>query len=87
MMLYAFGVGLTMPQGQAAAMMPFPDRAGAASSLLGLVQMTLAGVVGVAVGHTVGLGRWPLPLAIALSGLAALAIFRASAGLRAARPH
>jgi DHA1 family bicyclomycin/chloramphenicol resistance-like MFS transporter len=85
MMLYAFGVGLTMPQGQAAAMMPFPERAGAASSLLGLVQMTLAGVVGVAVGHTVGLARWSLPLAIALSGVLAYAIFRASTRLRAGR--
>jgi len=85
MMLYAFGVGLTLPQGQAAAMMPFPERAGAASSLLGLVQMSLAGVVGVAVGNTVSLGRWSLPLAIALSGLAAFALFGASARLRAAR--
>ena len=36
------GVGLTMPQAMASAMMPFPDRAGAASSLLGICQMSFA---------------------------------------------
>jgi len=39
MALYTCGVGLTLPQAQASAMMPFPDRAGAASSFTGLCQM------------------------------------------------
>lgn len=87
MILYAAGVGLTMPQAQAGALMPFPERAGAAASLMGLIQMTAAGLVGVAVGHSVDLGRWPLPAAIALIGVAALAVFYASARQRAAGRH
>ena len=83
MALYAFGVGLTMPQGQASALMPFPERAGAAASLLGLTQMTLAGVVGVVVGHSVRLGRLPLPLTIAVIGLVAFALFHLSKEVRA----
>ncbi len=78
MALYAFGVGLTMPQGQASALMPFPERAGAAASLLGLTQMTLAGLVGVTIGHSVRLGRLPLPLTIAIIGVIAFLLFHLS---------
>jgi MFS transporter, DHA1 family, multidrug resistance protein len=38
MALYAFGVGFVLPSASASAMMPFEDRAGAASSLAGLIQ-------------------------------------------------
>lgn len=83
MTLYALGVGLTLPQTQASAMAPFPERAGAASSFLGLCQMLFAAIVGVLVGHTLGASAWPLAIAIAITGLAALAIFAASANARA----
>ena len=80
MALYTFGVGLTMPQAMASAMAPFPERAGAASSLLGLCQMTLrrprrhrprpdARRLGAA-----------LAAFVAGAGLLAFAIFSASAG-------
>lgn len=42
MTLYAFGVGLVMPTSNAGAMMPFGDRAGAASSLQGVLQSCFA---------------------------------------------
>jgi DHA1 family bicyclomycin/chloramphenicol resistance-like MFS transporter len=75
MTLYAMGVGLTMPQSMASAMGPFPERAGAASSLLGMCQMTFAAGLGIALGHSLdGGGALPLPVAIAGVGLVALVL-------------
>jgi DHA1 family bicyclomycin/chloramphenicol resistance-like MFS transporter len=95
MALYTMGVGLTMPQAQASAMMPFPERAGAASSLVGICQMTLSALVGLGVGHLLsGTGpagggpvpsALPLPAAILCMGALALILFRFSAPVRAAR--
>ncbi len=82
MALYAVGVGLTMPQCMASAMTPFPERAGAASSLLGICQMSLAAIVGIAVGASLGLGPLALPLFILGLGLAALLVFAASGPVR-----
>ncbi|HEX8166826.1 MAG TPA: multidrug effflux MFS transporter [Beijerinckiaceae bacterium] len=83
MALYTAGVGMTLPSSQASAMTPFPERAGAASSLLGIVQMSFAALVGIALGHALGGEAWPLPLAIAASGAAALTLFLASRRARA----
>ncbi|WP_186417160.1 multidrug effflux MFS transporter [Bosea sp. CS1GBMeth4] len=85
MALYACGVGLTMPQAQASAMMPFPDRAGAASSLTGLCQMLLSACVGLLVGHLLKGSALPLPIVMALIGVATLVLFHASAGIRAGK--
>jgi DHA1 family bicyclomycin/chloramphenicol resistance-like MFS transporter len=78
MSLYMVGVGLTLPQAAASAIMPFPQQAGAASSLLGICQMTLAALVGMGVGHVVGASALPLAATIAATGVAALALLRAS---------
>ena len=43
MALYLAGVGLAMPQAMAGALTPFPDRAGTAASLMGLVQQAARG--------------------------------------------
>ena len=83
--LYACGVGLTMPQAQASAMMPFPDRAGAASSFNGLCQMLLSACVGLLVGALLGTSALPMPLVMSALGIAAFAIFHVSAGIRAAK--
>ena len=85
MALYAYGVGLTMPQAQASAMMPFPDRAGAASSFTGLCQMLFSACVGLLVGHALKSGALPLPLVMSAIGVAALVLFKASAAIRAAK--
>ena len=85
MALYTCGVGLTLPQAQASAMMPFPDRAGAASSFTGLCQMLFSACVGLLVGHALKSGALPLPLVMSAIGVAALVLFRASAAVRAAR--
>ena len=46
MLLFMVGLGIAFPQAIAGAMMPFPDRAGAASSLLGFAQMLTGATVG-----------------------------------------
>ena len=76
MTVYGFGVGVGLPQIQVGAMTSFPDRAGAASSLLGLSQMGSAAVLGILVGQALGASAWPLPLTIAAVGLSCLAIHR-----------
>ncbi len=88
MAIYAAGVGLTMPQGQAAAMMPFPDRAGTASSFLGICQMTFAAFVGLLIGRVLTGSALPgsalpMPLVITAIGMAALLLFVATRGIRA----
>ena len=79
MALYTLGVGLTMPQAMASAMAPFPDRAGAASSLLGICQMSLAAAVGIGLGQVLDGSALPLPLTVAGAGLVAFAVFHRSA--------
>ena len=85
MALYACGVGLTMPQAQASAMMPFPDRAGAASSFNGLCQMLLSACVGLLVGHLLKGSALPLPAVMSTLGVAAFILFQASRSIRAAK--
>jgi DHA1 family bicyclomycin/chloramphenicol resistance-like MFS transporter len=84
MMIYMFGVGLVMPQAMASALQPFPERAGAASSLVGFTQMAFGAVVGIGIGRTLDAphGLLALPIAVALFGVATLAIFLATARAR-----
>ncbi len=78
MALYTCGIGFTLPQSMAGAMGPFPDRAGAASSFIGLCQMSAAAVVGIGLGHALDVTPVALPLVIAALGLAAFAVFAAA---------
>lgn len=81
-MIFFTGIGLVLPQAMAAAMAPFPERAGAASSLAGFVQMVCASAAGAGVGAFVGGSATPLVTASALSGIGALAIFAGTKSLR-----
>jgi len=83
MALFAVGMGLTQPQTIAGAMMPFPERAGTASSLLGVTQMLFAAATGAIVGHALGASAWPVAVPLALSGVATLALWAVSRGVRA----
>ncbi|QDO95912.1 multidrug effflux MFS transporter [Ferrovibrio terrae] len=67
MMLFTLGLGLTMPQGQAGALQPFPQMAGAAASLMGFVQMSVGAFAGIIVGHA--LNDTALPLSLAVAGM------------------
>ena len=60
MAVYLAGMGLAIPQAMAGALTPFPNRAGTAASLMGLVQQTAAAVVAAAVGDYLGHSAWPV---------------------------
>ncbi|HEY6993210.1 MAG TPA: multidrug effflux MFS transporter [Xanthobacteraceae bacterium] len=84
MTLYLCGLGLAMPQAMAGALTPFPERAGAASSLLGFLQQVAASSVGVLVGQTLGATALPLAAIIAAMGSLALALALVKRAMRAA---
>ncbi len=86
MMIYLAGLGLALPQATAAAIMPFPQRAGSASSLLGFLQMVAGAVTGIAVGAAVEAAWWSLPVFIAALGLAAFTLWATTRRVRAALP-
>lgn len=80
------GVGLTLPNAIAGAIAPFPAMAGTASALMGFLQMTLAALVGIAIGHATGTDGLPMALAVLLTTLGALAAFRLLVRPSTARP-
>jgi DHA1 family bicyclomycin/chloramphenicol resistance-like MFS transporter len=82
MALFAVGMGLTQPQTIAGAMMPFPERAGTASSLVGVSQMVCAAASGAIVGSLLGANAWPVAVPLALSGVATLSLWAASRRVR-----
>jgi DHA1 family bicyclomycin/chloramphenicol resistance-like MFS transporter len=84
MALYLAGMGLVMPQAFAAALQPFPERAGAASSLGGVIQQSVAAIMGAAVGHALGTTAWPLVLSLAVAAWLTLAVWFFSRRLRGA---
>jgi len=88
MAVYLAGLGMVLPQSIAGAMTPFPERAGAASALLGFIQQAVSAVCGAAVGQFLGHSAWPLAAAVAFMGCASLLLWigtqhlRAQAGLK-----
>jgi DHA1 family bicyclomycin/chloramphenicol resistance-like MFS transporter len=70
--LYIIGLGLTFPQAMAGGLTPFPDRAGAASSLLGFIPQFFAGIAGVTVVAVLDKTAWPLAIALTVMGVLAL---------------
>ncbi|HZP76130.1 MAG TPA: multidrug effflux MFS transporter [Pseudolabrys sp.] len=83
MAIYLAGMGMVLPQSAAGALTPFPQRAGAASSLLGLVQQSTAAICGAIVGALLGHSAWPMVAGVALAGGATLILWIASRGVRA----
>ncbi|NDA46680.1 MAG: Bcr/CflA family efflux MFS transporter [Alphaproteobacteria bacterium] len=76
------GVGLIFPLTIAAALMPFPERAGAASSLMGVCQMLFAALVGAILGTLIDHSPLPLSFVLAGAGTCAGVIFIATRTLR-----
>jgi DHA1 family bicyclomycin/chloramphenicol resistance-like MFS transporter len=60
MAVYLAGLGLAMPQAMAGALTPFPDRAGTAASLMGVVQQAVAAAVAAVIGGYLGRSAWPV---------------------------
>jgi DHA1 family bicyclomycin/chloramphenicol resistance-like MFS transporter len=67
LMIYMTGIGMASPNSQAGAIGPFPSSAGAASSLLGFLQMSVAATVGAILGHLEAQTSRPMALAILLT--------------------
>ena len=84
MALYLCGLGLAMPQAMAGALTPFPDRAGTASSVMGLVQQTGAAVTAAAVGAYLGHSAWPVASVVAVMGCVSFVIWLLTRRVRAA---
>jgi MFS transporter, DHA1 family, multidrug resistance protein len=83
--IYLAGLGMVLPQAIAGALTPFPDRAGAASSLLGFVQQSVAALCGAVVGALIADNAWPLAITIAIAGCSTLAIWLMTRRLRASQ--
>ena len=82
MYVFAVGLGLTLPNGTAGAIGPFPRMAGLAAAVAGFLQLTGSALYSMAVGHFFDGTARPMATAIALAGVAALACFQ---GLRSGR--
>lgn len=82
MALYMAGLGMVLPQAIAGAMTPFPERAGAASALLGFIQQTGSALCGAVVGVLLGQSAWPLAAAVALTGCTTLGVWIVTRALR-----
>ncbi len=83
------GCGAALAQSMAGALMPFPANAGAASSLMGVCQMTFAAAAGILVAAVLDAGIFadeamPLAVALAAFGLAAVAVYLGGGRIRAA---
>jgi len=83
MYVYAVGLGLTLPNGMAGAIGPFPHMAGLAAAVAGFLQMTGSALYSVAVGRFYDGTSRPMTSAIALAGVSALLCVRL---LRRRRP-
>jgi DHA1 family bicyclomycin/chloramphenicol resistance-like MFS transporter len=83
MAIYLGGMGMVLPQAIAGAMTPFPERAGAASALLGFIQQSAAALCGAVVGWLLGESAWPLALAVAAMGCLSLLLWICTRAIRA----
>jgi len=76
MLSYILGSAFLVPNAMAAAMSPFPQIAGSASSVLGTLPFAFGAIVSAALGATFDGTARPFALAVALCGAAALAAER-----------
>ena len=81
--VYMIGIGIIIPQGIAAALTPLPERAGAASSLIGFLHMTTAAVVLAAAGVLFGDAAFANACVLGVTGVLALVVYVGGARLRA----
>ncbi|MGH6994412.1 MAG: multidrug effflux MFS transporter [Stellaceae bacterium] len=81
--VYLAGLGMVLPHSLAGALTPFPQRAGAASSLLGFIQQSVAALCGAIVGILLGQNAWPLAAGVAIAGCMTLALWVVTRNVRA----
>jgi len=83
--IFLAGFGMVLPQSIAGAMQPFPERAGAASSLFGFGQQSAAAISGAVVGWLLGASAWPLAGALAAMGVLTLILWVGTRDIRRKR--
>jgi DHA1 family bicyclomycin/chloramphenicol resistance-like MFS transporter len=83
MALYLAGVGLAMPQAMAGALTPFPDRAGTAASLMGLVQQAVAAIIAAVIGAYLVQSAWPVTGVVVAMGCLTFLLWALTRGMRA----
>jgi DHA1 family bicyclomycin/chloramphenicol resistance-like MFS transporter len=62
-------LGFTLPAAMAAALTPFPDHAGTASSVMGFCQQSGAALAAAGIGLFLGASAWPVALLVAAAGV------------------
>jgi DHA1 family bicyclomycin/chloramphenicol resistance-like MFS transporter len=83
--LFFGGIGLVLPNSVAGALSPFPERAGAASSLAGFVQMLFSAAIGLLVVALLRDNAWPLVTITFSTGILAFGLFILTRDLRKPR--
>jgi len=81
-MIYFAGVGFVLPHSIASALSPFPERAGAATSLQGFLQMMFSACFGLGVSTLLGSSAVPLVAVTVLLGTSAAILFVTTARIR-----
>ena len=85
MAVYFIGLAILLAQSTAAALMPFPQQAGTASSLIGFVQQAAGATMGTLVGATLSkTTAVPMALFIAGAGVSTLVLWALTRRVRAA---
>lgn len=78
MAIYIAGLGMVLSQSIAGALSPFPERAGAASSLFGVFQQSIAATGGAGIGALMGHSAWPVAIMIGMFGVLTFVLWFAS---------
>lgn len=82
-LIFFCGVGFVMPHSIAGMLSPFPERAGAATSLAGFFQFSFSATAGIIVASLIQGSAMPLATLNLILGTGAFAIFFATVALRA----
>lgn len=72
---YIAGLGMVLSQSIAGALSPFPERAGAASSLFGFCQQSVAAGGGALIGVLMSHSAWPVAIMVAAFGCVTLVLW------------
>jgi DHA1 family bicyclomycin/chloramphenicol resistance-like MFS transporter len=69
MIIYTAGMGVVLPQSQAGAMAPFPEKAGSASALMGFLMLGFAAFLGFMIALFYDQTQFSMVYAIGLMGI------------------
>lgn len=79
MIIYTLGMGVVLPQSQAGAMAPFPEKAGSASALMGFLMLGFAAFLGFMIAFFYDQTQFSMVYSIGLMGVSSALIFRLTA--------